>query len=232
MADSAKTNPGYIEPNADFIMRHFENTEFGSVKASELELLMFYMLAYHRGDLGKPTWELEKAYGVSQQKAARLKREVARRFAGQNAKEDMERLAKDIFENRTIPLDIENSKIGIPVYDPCVLGSLRESLAVHNLPYDTGNHGNLIRLSDWAFVAVFAKCGYGDVIRKNIGDAMKVWLRERGEFENLFKKGVPVSAALKGFLKENASDILKAVPVVGDFLSLSYNVGSKVIAKS
>jgi len=220
----------YKIPDIDFIKEYFDKIRFGMVKPSELELFMFYLLAYHRDDLNKSVWELAKDYYITEQKAARFKLEIRKRFTSISTKDDMLLLAQDIFQKKIIPLECENEKIGILIHDPCYQRSLKESLSMHNLPYDVGNNGSLFRLPQWVFLAVFAKSGYND-IQKYIKGAIKNHLDDKTEYEKLFSKGIPVSYALKKILIDNAGDILGAIPVMGDILSVSLKVGKKVLSK-
>ena len=224
-------NNNYIEPNIDYIKEYFSKTDFGIVKPSEIELLMFYILSYHKGDLNKSIWELARDYSITEQKATRYKIEIGKRFSIRNTQDDMSQLAKDIFVDNKILLDFDNSKIGVPVNNPCYLRSLKETLSFHNLPFDMGNNGNLIKLSTWVFLAVFAKSGYSSVIKKNIKTSIKNQLAEQDEFDNLFKSSIPLSATLKKFLIDNAFEILGVIPVVGSLLKLTVKASTKIINK-
>lgn len=154
--------------------------------------------------------------------------EIARRFAlSIDTTENMRQLAKAIFEARTIVLDWEGgTKIASPVYDPCYLLAIKESLAKNHIPYDTGNNGNLIKLTTANFIAVFARSGYGK-IKTQINGVITTHKEYEKSYQELFDDGVPLSSKLKSFLQNNWADILGAIPVVKEIMP-----AATVIAKA
>jgi hypothetical protein len=209
----------YEEPTIAFLLNRFKNTPFGTLRPAELELLLFYVLAWHNNDLQKSEYELARQYLITETKAARFKVEIARRFAvSQNTKENMRQLAKAIFEDRDIIPEWEGgARIAVPVYDPNYLLSFKQTLAENHIPYDTGTNGNLIKLTTANFIAVFARSGYGE-IKKQIKGVITAHKEHEETYQAIFASGEPLSTKVKGFLQEYGVDILSAIPVIKEIM--------------
>jgi hypothetical protein len=221
----------YKEPTIEFLKERFSGVPFGMVKPSEMELLLFYVLAYHDDDLQKSEFKLAQKYCITERKAANFKIEIAKRFAVNNdSTVYMLQLAKDIFESKKIILDWDGgTKIGIPVYNPCRLRAFKQSLSENQIPYDTGNNGNLIKLTTGNFIAIFAKCGY-DEIKNHIKETIKKQLDGGNEYQKVFDYGTPLTFKANKFLQENAGTILCAIPVVKDILPAAKVLGNAASA--
>ena len=74
------TNDTMQEPTTDFIRGEFERVHFGAVRPSEMELLLFYVLAYYGGDLNKSVFELADKYYITEAKASRMLVEISKRY--------------------------------------------------------------------------------------------------------------------------------------------------------
>jgi hypothetical protein len=122
-------NDNYTEPSKEFFLEQFSHLPFGMLRPSELELLVFYLLAYYRGDLEKSEFEIADSYMISETKAARFKVEISKRFlkGGDTARHErfMRELAEKIFVHRDITLECDAGKIGVPVYNPCYMRALK-----------------------------------------------------------------------------------------------------------
>lgn len=212
-------NADYKEPTIEFLREWFKNIPFGMVKPSELEMLMFYVLAYHNGDLDKSVYELADMYKITERKAAAFKTGIINRFVEPKTARDYVRgLAREVFEKRSITLEWEGTKIGIPVYDACYCRAFKQCLSENQLPYDTGNNGNLIRLTTWNFIAIFARCGYTE-LRDQLKATIAGNLKDKAEQQKLFDYGVPLSYKIKSFLKDNSGALLGAIPGVKDMMT-------------
>jgi hypothetical protein len=104
--------------------------------------------------------------------------------------------------------------------------AIKESLAKNHIPYDTGNNGNLIKLTTANFIAVFARSGY-EKIKTQINGVITAHKEYEESYQKLFDDGVPLSSKLKAFLQNHWVDILGAIPVVKEILP-----AVKVIAKA
>jgi hypothetical protein len=75
----------------------------------------------------------------------------------------------------------------------------------------------LIKLAPWNFLAVFAKSGYPQVKEEVVRAIQKTGAAEK-EYQKILDNGTPFSTKALSFLKDNAYDILAAIPVVKDFV--------------
>jgi hypothetical protein len=201
----------YEKPSIELLTEYLSKSPFGTIKTTEMETLLFYVLLFKNDDLEKSEYELAAKYYITETKAARMKVEIARRFDKKSAEEYMRDLAKKIFKEHSIDIewDSENSKIAIPLYDPRTLRAFKEMLEKHQIPYDRGNSGKLIKLTTANFIAVFAKCY--DEINTNITGFVKTHLTKETDRESLFNYGIPPSKIVKDFLTDNIKELIPLI---------------------
>jgi hypothetical protein len=223
--ENEKMNEGYQKPSIEMLVEYLSKIPFGSIRPTEMETLLFYVLAYKEEVLEASDFQLAQKYLITETKAARLKVDIAKRFRTVTAEKLVEQFAVKVFEERSVQLEIEGKeKINIPIYDAIYLRAFKQVLTENQLPYETGNNGNLIKLTVTNFIAVFAKCYPG--ISSEIKKVVNAHLEAQEDKDALFKQQIPLTKTVKDTLVEHGPAIIAAIPVLKDWAPLVLAVGT------
>jgi hypothetical protein len=208
----------YEEPTIEFITKRLNQIPFGMLKAGEMETLLFFVLLYKNGDLDKNEFVLADKYLLTETKAARLKIDIAKRFAAQSGAEYAAAFFRAV-EDKTIELEWDKTahKISLPIFDPNCLRAFKQILAENQIPYDKGNNGSLLKLSELSFITLYLKCGE-NAVKENIKPLLKRQF-DTADYKKVFTNGTPLPEKIKTILLEHTGDILAAISLVVPLLS-------------
>lgn len=149
----------FEKPSVEWLNEKFHTLTLGSLKASELEIYLAYMLMHHRGELNTDSFLLADIYGMSEQKVRRLQVEFAKRFSVR--KDGVKIISDRIFGNKNqenrIVLDIsdDQKKISFSVKNAAWMHELKKLLAEEGLTWREERNPRAITLKTQVFAYVF-----------------------------------------------------------------------------
>lgn len=152
---------GFQEPSLEWLDEKFRTVTLGSLKASELEIYLAYVLMYHRGELNTDSFLLADEYGMSEQKIRRMQVEFARRFAARHDKDGVKIIADGIFGGTNckdrIALDVsdDQKKISFSVKNAAWMHDLKKFLVKDGLTWREERNPRAITLETQVFAYVF-----------------------------------------------------------------------------
>ena len=151
----------FEKPSVMWLDEKFSRLSLGSLKASELEIYLAYMLMYHRGELNTDSFLLADKYGMSEQKIRKMQVEFARRFVAQSNENSVKIIADGIFGgkdcNDRIVLDVsdDQKKISFSVKNAAWMHELKRLLAEEGLTWREERNPRAITLETQVFAYVF-----------------------------------------------------------------------------
>ena len=211
------------EPTVEFITEQFKNLPFGSVRPSEMELLLFYVLIYHNKDLDKSVFELAGKYCMTESKLSRMLVEIFKRYrkSGQESNIPIVRgIAARIFEGNgpyRQNITIAGETVSFVIPDPVEHRVMREELEkcrIANLYAGTGKNFKLTKAD---FLCFFSK--YYDEVRTKIRENLKDQQVQDGDYKAMFEQSKPVPERVRGLVPEKADKILSALRLIADLVN-------------
>ena len=152
---------GFQEPSLEWLDEKFRTLTLGSLKASELEIYLAYMLMYHRGELNTDSFLLADEYGMSEQKIRKMQVEFARRFVAQSNEDSVKIIADGIFGGKNcddrIVLDVsdDQKRISFSVKNAAWMHELKRLLVKEGLTWREERNPRAITLETQVFAFVF-----------------------------------------------------------------------------
>ena len=196
---------GFEKPSVGWLDEKFTLLSLGSLKASELEIYLAYMLMYHRGELNTDSFLLADEYGMSEQKIRKMQVEFAKRFVAQSNEDGVKVIADGIFGDKKrgdrIVLDIsdDQKRISFSVKNAAWMHALKKLLVKEGLTWREERNPRAITLETQVFAYVFRnRLEFPDGIFVN--DAALQNVKKNGKtfgeipkatFLSLMKKHVP-----------------------------------------
>ena len=148
----------FQEPSLTWLDDKFKLLTLGSLKASELEVYLAYMLMYQRRELYCDSFVLADKYGMSEQKIRKLQIEFAKRFSME--KGGVDRIVDGIFNKNgddKIILDVSENKkkITFSVKNAAWMHALKITMAENGLTWYEERNPRAVTMDTHVFVYLF-----------------------------------------------------------------------------
>ena len=215
------TNDTMLEPTTDFIRGEFEHVHFGAVRPSEMELLLFYVLAYYGGDLNKSVFELANKYYITEAKASRMLVEISKRYRkpglGSNAPVIRDIAARVFAGGGTYRqnITVTGETVSFVIPDPVEYRAMREELEKCRIANLYTGAGRNFRLTKADFLCFFSK--YYDEVASKIRENLRDQHVQDKDYKAMFEKSQPVTERIRDLILSKADKILSSLQLITDF---------------